>query len=140
MRDHEPYSPLSTYLAQVPISRDEDESPVGPDKSVTAVTAVTNTLPVTDVTAVTDKSGPIEPVAGKADVAGNVSPPSQVDVPGALTPASPGQTDRVAAALTKARAGSVIPPEQRAALGRCGHCEWHPATQGHAPDCKRNAS
>lgn len=29
----------------------------------------------------------------------------------------------------------VIPPEQRAALGRCRVCEWHLETQGHAPDC-----
>ncbi|WP_288337061.1 DUF3631 domain-containing protein [uncultured Gordonia sp.] len=29
----------------------------------------------------------------------------------------------------------VIPPDQRAALGRCRHCEWHMETQGHAPNC-----
>lgn len=39
------------------------------------------------------------------------------------------------------RSASVIPIEQRAALGRCRHCEWHLETQGHAPDCPyRSAS
>ena len=55
--------------------------------------------------------------------------------PGALTPDSPGQTDRVASALAKARMGSVIPLDQRAALGRCRECEWHMETMGHAPGC-----
>ncbi|MEP9417468.1 AAA family ATPase [Gordonia sp. VNQ95] len=61
--------------------------------------------------------------------------------PGELKPDSPGQTDRVAAALAKARLVQVIPPDQRAALGRCHHCEWHLETQGHAPQCpNRSAS
>ncbi|MEP9391153.1 DUF3631 domain-containing protein [Gordonia sp. VNK1] len=29
----------------------------------------------------------------------------------------------------------IIPPEERAALGRCHRCEWHMETQGHAPGC-----
>ena len=55
--------------------------------------------------------------------------------PTATTPDSPGQTDRVASALAKARMGSVIPLDQRAALGRCHECEWHMETMGHAPGC-----
>lgn len=81
------------------------------------------------------QSAPLEPREQ-----GSTGPVAEV-VPGGLTADSPGQTDRVAAALAKARSVSVIPLEQRAALGRCLRCEWHTETQGHAPDCpERSAS
>lgn len=75
--------------------------------------------------------------AGDAGDAGDVSRQSQDDMPpGALRSDSPGQTDRVAAAVAKAAgSASIIPLDQRAALGRCHECAWHMETMGHAPDC-----
>jgi hypothetical protein len=51
--------------------------------------------------------------------------------PGAPSNATPGQTDRVNAALANARA-RFIPPHGE---GRCDSCGWHIEAQGHAETC-----
>lgn len=30
---------------------------------------------------------------------------------------------------------SILTPQERESAGRCHHCEHHPPTQGHAPNC-----
>lgn len=68
---------------------------------------------------------------GSVTVVTPVTPTNGYAVPGGLTPTSPGQTDRVRAALANAAGAApvVTGPD------RCERCSFHVPTQGHRDGC-----